>query len=180
MSASLPQPPSEIVAVIRSAGTRHALSLPLLFAICAKESSFDPEAWRPEPPYRYLWDVRAKKPFRALTPEERKSEVAPADFPTLGGSREQEWWGQQASWGIAQTMGAVAREYGYVRPFFPGLCRPEVGLEYACRLLKKLVSRYDEADAVSAYNAGRPTTDNYEKYVQPVLRWAAGYRAIGI
>lgn len=180
MSDALPPVPSSLLPLIRDAAARHRVRTPLAVAICAQESSFDPDAWRPEPKYRYLWNVRNEVPFRRLTPEEISSEVAPPDFPFLGVSRAQEWWGQQSSWGLMQVMGAVAREHGYRRSFFPGLCKPEVGLEYGCRFLARLLARYDEQDAVSAYNAGRPTIDNNEKYVQPVLRWAAGYGAIGI
>ncbi|HRY80911.1 MAG TPA: transglycosylase SLT domain-containing protein [Spirochaetia bacterium] len=77
-------------------------------------------------------------------------------------------------------MGAVAREYGFKGVFFPELTDPETGLEYACRLLANLLSRYSVEDAVSAYNAGSPTQRNERDYVQPVLRWAAGYKAVGL
>lgn len=180
MSASLPKVPPEIAAHIIPVANRHAIPVHLLAAVCAKESSFDPWAWNPEPRYRYLWDCIARAPFRKLTPEENASEIPPADFPRLGGDRDQEWWGQQSSWGLMQVMGAVAREHGFLGTFFPELCVPHVGLEFGCRLLEKLLSRYDEADALSAYNAGRPTTDNYDKYVRPILAWSAGYKAIGI
>lgn len=178
--ASLPHVPDDMVAHIVAVANRYAIPTYLLAAICAKESGFDPWAWNPEPQYRYLWDVAKGEPFRRLTVEESRSEAPPADFPRIGGDRDQEWWGQQSSWGMAQIMGAVAREYGFRGVFFPQLSDPEVGLEYACRFLRRLLSRYDQQDAVSAYNAGRPTIDNYDKYVQPVMRWAAGYKATGI
>lgn len=180
MSASLPPVPPDMGPHIVAAANRHAIPVNLLAAICAKESSFNPWAWNPEPAYRYLWDVREGAPFRALTNTERNSEIPPEDFPRVDGDRDQEWWGQQSSWGVAQVMGAVAREHGFRGVFFPELCRPEIGLEFACRLLERLLSRYDEADAVSAYNAGRPTTDNYNKYVRPVMLWSSGYKVTGI
>lgn len=175
-----PPVPPEIAPHIVAVATRNAIPVPLLAAVCAKESSFNPWAWNPEPAYRYLWDVARRAPFRALTTAERVSEVPPADFTAAAGDKDQEWWGQQASWGLAQVMGAVAREHGFKGGFFPELCDPEVGLEYACRLLANLLSKYDEVDAISAYNAGRPTQANWEKYVQPIMRWEAGYRANGI
>lgn len=180
MSASLLEVPRDIAPHIIAVANRHAIPQHLLAAICAKESSFEPWAWNPEPPYKYLWDVSQNTPFRALTTQERASEVPPVDFPRLGGDRDQEWWGQQASWGLAQCMGAVAREHGFRGVFFTKLCDPEIGLEFSCRLLKKLLTRYDQADAVSAYNAGRPTIDNHDKYVRPILAWSAGYRVTGL
>ena len=88
----------------------HGLPPLLITALVEQESAGDPYAWNPEPRYRYLWDVKRNAPFRTPTEAERASEIPPHDFPTLGGDRDQEWWGQQASWGLMQVMGAVARE----------------------------------------------------------------------
>src|SRR5688572_9407095 len=100
-------------ALIQSAAEEHALDPELLEAQVFVESGDNAHAWNPEPAYRYLWDVRQGRPFRPLTPAERQSEVPPADFPTLAGDRDQEWWAQQASWGLLQVLGAVAREDGF-------------------------------------------------------------------
>lgn len=138
------------------------LNLPelLVMAIVRVESGGNPYAWNPEPRYRYLWDVKKKAPFRALTPDEIAAEVPPKDFPTLGGDRDQEWWGQQASWGLMQVMGAVARECGFNRPYLPELCDPALSLEYGCRHLSTLrdrfVTRYGWNGVIAAYNAGSP------------------------
>lgn len=180
MSAALPAVPPGIAAHIIAVANRHAIPVHLLAAICAKESSFNPWAWNPESAYRYLWNVHESTPFRALTAAEQTSEVPPADFPRIGGDRDQEWWGQQSSWGLAQVMGAVAREHGFKGVFFPELTDPETGLEYACRFLANLLSRYSVEDAVSSYNAGHPTQANEQTYVRPVMRWSAGYKAVGI
>jgi hypothetical protein len=136
--------------------TRHGLDPLLVQAICQIESGENPWAWNPEPKYRYLWDVRKKAPFRPLTILERMSEEPPADFPTPGGDRDQEWWGQQASWGLMQIMGAVAREYGFKGVFLPQLCDPALGLEYGCRIFAALLRRYstDVEKALAAYNGG--------------------------
>jgi len=180
VSAALPHVPPDIASHIVAVANRHALPVHLVAAICAKESSFIPQAWRPEPIYRYLWNVKTNERFRKLSPAEIASETPPPDFANVSGPRAQEWWGQQSSWGLAQVMGAVAREYGFRGVFFPELCEPETGLEYACRFLASLLSRYSVEDAISAYNAGHPTLENEQTYVQPIMRWAAGYKAVGV
>lgn len=180
MSASLPVVPPDIAAHIIAVANRHAIPVHLVAAICAKESSFIPGAWRPEPVYRYLWDVVKDERFRKLTPEEIASETPPPDFGKIGGPRVQEWWGQQASWGLMQVMGANAREHGFRGVYFTDLCDPEIGLEFGCRFLARLLARNPIEDAASAYNAGRPTQSNEATYVQPVMRWAAGYKAVGL
>lgn len=117
----------------------------------------DPYAWNPEPRYRYLWNVRVGKPFRPLTDVERASEVPPPDFPCLAGDPDQEWWGQQASWGFFQIMGAVAREHGFREPFLPALCDPMANVTLGCRIVRDLVlwADGDVAQAAAAYNAGK-------------------------
>lgn len=139
--------------------TSEALGLdPLLVeAVVLQESSGNPWAWNPEPHYRWLWDVASGRPFRALTPEENASEVPPPDFPApRGAPRDSEWWGQQASWGLMQIMGAVAREAGFQGTFLTQLCEPDPNLAYGCRHLKGLLDRYggDRRKALLAYNGG--------------------------
>ena len=180
MSVSLPTVPNAIVAHIVAASVRHAIPVHLIAALCAKESSFDPRAWNPEPRYRYLWDCAAGKPFRKLTPEENASEIPPRDFTKIGGPLDQEWWGQQASWGLMQVMGGNAREHGFRGVFFTELCDPATGIEYGCRYFARLLARNTVEEAVSAYNWGHPSPENYEDYVHPVMRYAAGYKAAGV
>jgi hypothetical protein len=179
MSTSLPTVPPGIAVHVVAAANRHAIPVHLLAALCAKESSFVPGAWNPEPRYRYLWDVAKGEPFRALTPAENVSEVPPPDFAKFGGPLDQEWWGQQASWGLVQVMGGNAREHGFRGVYFTDLCDLATGLEFGCRFFARLLARNDVEDAVSAYNWGHPSPKNYESYVQPVMRWAAGYKAVG-
>ena len=133
----------------------------LVAAIVRKESDGDPWAWNPEPHYSYLVDVSTGQPFRKLTPEERLSEVPPNDFPSLAGDRDAEWWGQQASWGLMQVMGAVGRERGMNRrAHLPQLCDPALNLEVGCIHLANLRRRFQHAHGwrgvVAAYNAGQP------------------------
>ena len=143
----------EIEEAARAAG----ISADLVEAVVRVESAGDPWAWNPEPRYRYLWDVRKKRPFRALTPAERASEVPPPDFGVLVGDRDQEWWAQQASWGLMQIMGAVAREQGFSGPYLPAICEAAVNLAIGAKVLLGLLlwANDDLAKAVAAYNAGR-------------------------
>jgi len=124
------------------------------------ESSGNVYAYRVEPHYRYLVNVIDEGPFRKLTPAEIKSEIAPIDFPYIKGisSRHTEWWGQQASWGPMQIMGAVARELSF-HGAFPELCGPK-GLEYGCKHFNNLEKRFYDKHGIdgviAAYNAGSP------------------------
>lgn len=140
----------------RSVATSHGIDPNLLEALVLQESGGNPWAWNPEPHYRYFWDVRHHRPFRALTSEERQSERPPKDFPCLAGDPDQEWWAQQASWGLLQLMGAVARELGFKNPYLPELCDPQVNLTLGARHLGNRLrwAAGDTKAALSAYNAG--------------------------
>ncbi len=113
----------------------------LVQCVCEHESSWDPLAWNPEPRYRYMWDVRQNKPFRQLTDVEISSSIPPADFHALAGDPDQEWWGQRASWGLMQVMGAVARERGFTGPYLTAMTDPLEGLIRGCRHLKWCLDR---------------------------------------
>lgn len=149
--------------IIASFADGAAVPIPLVEALILVESGGDPEVWNPEPPYRYLVDPRTGKPFRKLTREEIASEVPPKDFPNCPGLKspvDAEWWGQQASWGLLQTMGAVAREHGF-RGNFPSLCaQPLLSLKYGIYhlgwLRKRFLEKYGWKGVVAAYNTGGP------------------------
>lgn len=145
----------------------------LVLAIVQVESSGDPWAWNPEPHYRYLVNVRTGQPFRALTPLERNSETPPKDFPCLAGDPDQEWWGQQASWGLMQLMGACARERGFKGPYLTELCDPAMNLRYGCQHLNFMRRRYFDrhglAGVLSAWNTGSPQSQTGAAYAAKVL-----------
>jgi hypothetical protein len=147
-------------ALIERIAAQHALPASLVIAMSNVESGAIPWAWNPEPQYRCLWDVRRDAPFRALTAADQASERPPADFPCLMGDRDQEWWAQQASWGMLQVMGAVAREHGFRGGYLTELCNPEIGLEYGClhlaALRKRFYLRWGWDGVIAAYNAGSP------------------------
>jgi hypothetical protein len=157
--------------LIISTADRFAVPRPIVLAIVEHESTIDPWAWNPEPKYRYLWNVLASRPFRKLTPAEEASEIPPADFFAYKGvPRDAEWWGQQASWGPMQVMGAVAREHGFMGRFLSQLCDPPVGLEYGCRHLAKYLKKYKESfPALEAFNGGPGGVGHNAKYANEVL-----------
>lgn len=142
---------------IAQAATRYGIAPTLVEAQVLAESGGNAWAWNPEPRYRYFWNVRTQRPFRVITLAEQIAETAPADFPCLDGDADQEWWGQQASWGLQQIMGAVAREHGFRGPYLTQLCDPETNLNIGCAVLGRLLlwSHGDVDQALSAYNGGR-------------------------
>lgn len=148
-------------AAILSAAAKNNLDPKLVGALIQVESGFQTFAWNPEPKYRYLWDVRAGTPFRRLTLLEQESEVPPSDFSTLAGDVDQEFWGQQASWGLMQIMGAVAREYGFMGPYLPELTEPAVNLAIGCKHLGNLLrwANGNTTQALAAYNGGKGGND---------------------
>lgn len=172
--------PSSVASVVSIAAQRHGLEPCVLAALVWQESSGDTHAIRCEPHYRWLWDCYDWRPFRRLTAEEAGLSHPPADFqgPT-GASSPTEWMAQRTSWGLCQVMGAVARERGFKGTFLSQLLDPEIGAEYGAMHFAHLLARYELNEALSAYNAGRPTDANEQTYVRPVLRQAAEYRREG-
>lgn len=84
---------------------------------------------------------------------------------------------QRMSWGLTQVMGATARELG-LQSDIPNMLRPEVGIEYGAKYLRKQLSRYkgDYKDAVAAYNAGSAKKNcsgryNNQSYVDAVYNY---------
>jgi hypothetical protein len=154
--SSLPVLAHDLELAIGRAALRHNLAIGLVRAVVHVESGGNPWAFNPEPRYRYVWDVRRWAPFRTLRAEEAVSAVPPADFAALAGDPDQEWWGQRASWGLMQVMGAVARERGFRGPYLSELCDPAIGLDAGCRTLVELLrwARGDVTAAVAAYNGG--------------------------
>jgi soluble lytic murein transglycosylase-like protein len=143
--------------LIVSAADRAGISADLVEALVIVESGGNPYAWNPEPRYRYVVNARTGRPFRKLTDEETARDVPPTDFPALAGDRDQEWWGQRASWGLMQVMGAVAREQGFREPYLPQLCDPIANLAIGTLKLRSDLLWADGRvkKALAAYNAGR-------------------------
>ena len=129
----------------------------LVRAVISVESGGDRWAWNPEPRYRWFWNVRTWQPFRPVTADEVKAKTPPPDFPTLAGDPDQEWWGQQASWGPMQVMGAVAREFGFRGRYLTELCDASgIGMEMGGRVLAARLkwANGDVDAALASYNGG--------------------------
>jgi len=147
----------EIEAAILRAVTRTGPDVALVRALVEVESSGNPWAWNPEPRYRYFWNVKTDAPFRRVTEAEIASPYPPADFHARAGDPDQEWWAQQASFGLMQVMGAVARERGCRLAYLTELCAPAVNLEIGYDHLARQLdwARGDVERALAAYNGGR-------------------------
>lgn len=141
---------------IVAAAAAHGLDPWLVLALVQVESRGEPFAYNPEPHYRWFWDVRDMRPFRPVTSVELRAKYPPADFPCLAGDPDQEWWGQQASWGLMQVMGAVARERGFREPYLPALCDVEANLTIGCDHFRRLLlgASGEVEQAIGGYNAG--------------------------
>ena len=132
----------EIESAIKHYADQARMPIQFIQAIVLTESGGDNWKWRVEPHYRWLVNAKTGTPFRRLNAEEIISEKPPVDFPANPGeSQNTEWWGQQASWGLMQVMGAVAREYGY-KGSFTGLCDVDTGIIYGCKHLTRLKARF--------------------------------------
>jgi hypothetical protein len=135
---------------------RFGLDALLVEALIVVESGGHPYAFKPEPGYRWLYNVQTRAPFRRCTAEELARAAAPEDFPTIAGHRDAEWQGQRTSWGLMQIMGAVARERGYRHPYLDELTRIEANLATGCAHLHALFVKAEGVDvvALAAWNAG--------------------------
>lgn len=166
--------------LIRSIAALHALDPNLVEAVVIKESGGNPWAWNPEPHYRYFWNVSTQAPFRPVSMLEIANQYPPKDFPYLAGDRDQEWWAQQASWGLMQPMGALARELGYRESYLPSLCDPQANLKIGCKQLARLMvwAKGDTAKALSAYNAGKIKSTIGAAYAAKVLEYYEALKAL--
>lgn len=153
----------------------HRLDPNVVEAMVWQESGGDEFAWNPEPRYRHFWDVTQQRPFRAVTASETAAKWPPVDFPAIGGDRDQEWWAQQASWGLLQIMGAVAREQGFRGRYLVELSQPSLNLDLGCRFFAGLLkwAKGDPWRAVGAYNGGRGNwhAPAPQAHVAKVKRW---------
>ena len=164
---------TDIAAAITAGSTRFGVDASFLAAIIQQESSGNTWAMRYEPLYSYLWDIEQNAPFRGA--------LNPASFPAPDFvSGQTEWMAQKTSWGVAQVIGAVARQFGFAGKYLNELGDPSVGAEYGARLIAQLMKKYAElSDVASAYNAGHATADNITSYVTPVMANYATFRQSG-
>jgi len=125
-----------IVGDIRGIATVNGIKPDLFEAICTVESSLNPFAIRFEPAYKYFYFVRENASRLNITVET-------------------ETMLQASSYGLCQMMGAGIRELGFAGNLTECFGDYKIVLKFGALHLKKLLVRYnDEADVISAYNAG--------------------------
>jgi len=82
---------------------------------------------------------------------------------------------RDSSYGLMQLLSRTASIVAGRTISEGDLYRPEINIYLGSKYLADLLTRYgDEASAVSAYNAGQPTTANQD-YVNRVLGWKKVY-----
>jgi len=177
--------PGQLDQIVAECAQQWALPFPLVRGVVLHESGGgDVWAWNPEPRYRWFWDVRKNTPFRAVTSAEVAAKVPPTDFraASAGVDPDAEWWGQQASWGLMQIMGAVARERGFTGRFLNALHDPVLNVNIGCKHLAAYAKRYLGSlgwpGVLRAYNGGpyAATHNTNPEYVDKIRAQIPGGR----
>ena len=160
--------PPEIAPLIAPIAGTYGLEPSLVAAIVVRESSGNTDASRFEPGWKYFvgpdgrpcngWQV---EPIPLRAPGEAEDVYLKR--------KHAEGFAQATSWGLMQTMGAVARELGFRAPDLGDLRHPQIGLEYGCKHLAHYRERYDLLQAISAYNAGPGGIGSNRPYVESVV-----------
>lgn len=138
--------PKMIKQLINKYATEYKIEPSIVYGICMQESNLDTSACRYEPNYKWLY---------------KPSEVKPKNSSLIT-----EEIFQKISWGAAQIMGAVLREYGYTGWLPEIILKKDEQIMYCVKHLSVLKKRYPtNNDYISAYNAGNPRKTPSGKYV---------------
>lgn len=123
--------------IVSTQAKRFNLDWRLVAAICSAESDGDTFAMRYEPAYKYLFEIENCVRACGCTAETMRVM-------------------QMTSWGMMQVMGGTALGLGFPKnQYLTQLLMPAVGIEYGCRLLQQLSTKYQTVDhIICAYNAG--------------------------
>lgn len=129
----------ELILLAKDTAARHDLPPELVCAVVEQESAWDPSAIRYEPAFydRYVAPLLLRRPAQLV-----------------GGETEAR--ARAFSWGLMQTMGEVAREFGFAGKFLSELCDPGKGIEMGCMVLahKLAVNQGNVVQALLAWNGG--------------------------
>lgn len=141
----------DLIVMAKTSATRWSLDPPLVCAIVEQESGWNPWSYRYEPLFfhRYI--------------EPKLGEWKIDDTEAIA---------RACSWGLMQTMGQVAREFGYFGPCSQML-DPLTGLNIGCQVFshKLRQANGDVTAALLAWNGGaRP------EYASEVLARVGGYK----
>jgi soluble lytic murein transglycosylase-like protein len=143
----------EMIVLAKETAARHDLPQELVCAVCEQESDWDANAIRYEPAFydRYVYPMALK---RAISETEARARAF--------------------SWGLMQTMGEVAREFGFAGKFLSELCDPGKGIEMGCKVLshKLAVNQGNVANALLAWNGG-----GNPRYPEQVLARVERYKS---
>ncbi len=124
-----------MIVLAKETAVRHDLPPALVCAAVEQESGWDPHAIRYEPAFydRYVYPLWLK-----------------------GSISETEARARAFSWGLMQTMGQVAREFGFAGKFLSELCDPATSLDVGCKVFahKLAVNSGDIRAALLAWNGG--------------------------
>lgn len=125
------------VNLIKIAADDNQINWEVLASICSVESGGNPHVMRYEPNYRWTYNVN--------------------QFAhSLGITVQTEEQLQKHSMGLCQIMGGLARSELGFKDHLSKLLDPKVNLDLGAKHLSKLLKKYDEIDAIAAYNAGSP------------------------
>jgi soluble lytic murein transglycosylase-like protein len=141
----------ELIALAQKTAAAHGL-LPKIFCGLVERES----AWNP-------WSIRYEPGFYEEYVQKMLEAGAVHD--------ETEAHGRAISWGLGQVMGETAREMGFAGDFAQ-LCDPEIGLEYAARILRHDIDRASSnvVAALLRYNGG-----GNQSYAAEVLKLSQKY-----
>lgn len=142
---------AQLVAIAKAAAKANELDPALVCAVIEQESGWNPWAMRYEPGFmaKYVAPLYTNNKISAT-----------------------EAYGRCISWGLMQTLGQVAREFGYDGPL-PQLCEPTVGIVIGCKILshKIKIADNDVRSGLLKYNGGaRP------QYADEVLARMVNYK----
>ena len=131
-------------------GTKYLIDPALVCAVVEHESSWNPWAMRYEPMFfdHYIQPLLNNNTIHTMT----------------------EAIGRATSYGLMQTMGQVAREFGFQGKFLCQLCDPEISLDFGCKKLVKCLdsSNGDIEKALLSYNGGGDP--NYPNAVMQLMQ----------
>lgn len=151
--------PYVLKSAIKHFSQKYGLDPAIIYGICQTESALNPNAIRYEPAFykKYI---------------EKNEDVLKQASKIKGVSVQTELRARAFSFGIMQVMGQVARENGFTGVFLTDLCRTWTGIQIGSKVFAKKLKKYPNmVEAISSYNAGRPTPKN-QKYVDKVLRFS--------
>ncbi len=138
------------LALAKKWAIKYGLDPFLVCAVIEQESGWNPWAMRFEPAFLQAY----VKPLDPMKPTTR--EIA-----------------MSCSFGLLQTMGLVAVEFGWHGSFLTELCDPDIGVDYGCRKLQKCFAQHGSNEAaLLSYNGGGNSS-----YPSQVLARVSHYEA---